>query len=250
MSPTPKAASTDTRRQSTPLHQLRNALGNISLPRHIMPTTMIIRLPPRRIGKLHQLQRSRTPRIHIPIHMHRRHRYPQMLRHLREIQPKHIGRVQRHFPVRNHPLGIHPPVQAGPEDGVRGRLLRERSTALLVHLPRLLTDFDPHIFKHLQRYTSADENRDLERKRLMGGFGLVVEAETRDQGTPLRETHDAIVWSVPGDLFAQPDVGFSHGVGGGIVPEGVVGGWVEEVDAGGGGGGEEAVDEVEGEVAA
>ena len=76
----------------------------------------------------------------------------------------------------------------------------------------------------------------------------MVEEETPDQAGALGEAHDAVVGAARGQEVEEPFVGGADGGHGRSVPEGVVGGGVEDGDAGGGVGREGRVYEVEGVV--
>jgi len=215
-----------------------------------MPSPMIKLPPPPALlfTKPRKLQTRRKPRVPPAIHMHRRDIDSITPRDLREIQAKNIGvrdllprRIKRDFPLQ---CDAGPAVPAGGEDSgiisLRVQLLPGR----LVPLARFITDRNAEVFEDGEGHPAADEDGGFEGGR--EAVDGVREEEGGREAAALGEGHDAIVGAVAVEELEEPGVGGCDGGGGGAADKGVVGAWVEEVDACGGWGGVGAVDEVEG----
>ena len=180
----------------------------------------------------------------MPPHMHRGDINDQAGRNPRKIQPVNVRPIDLFARIEHQP----PRPIIIPHLGVlhARRLLLQRLLRPLVQLPRRRPDPHPQIRHHVQADAAAEEDGAFEGQRLARPLQLMVQQETADQARALREAHHAVVGALSFEDFGEPGVRGADRGHGGAVPEGVVGGRVEDVDAGGGGGGEGRVDEVEG----
>ena len=209
-----------------------------------MPRPMIHRLAQTGLTKLAQLHASRVPGILTAPDMHRRDIDKQPGRHPRKIEAKHIGAVHRLRRIKHHALRPIIVARLGRRD--RLRLLEQRVAAAVVEVPRRLGDGDAQVGDDVEAHAAAEEHRAFEGEGLAGPLFLVVQQEAGDQAGALGEAHDAVVGALAAEEVEEPAVRGADGGDGGPVPEGVVGGRVEDGDAGGGVGREGRVDEVEG----